>query len=105
MLHRTVPIGVAVEGRIGRWEDCRTGLVGGGQGNAASCRTAESPDQSQTGSVVTRFLSKVAASRGALEREYGGWGLSPTGWPLDCVKLQTLLLSRALHSRIYLFPL
>lgn len=45
------PTGVAVEGRIGRWEDCRTGLVGGGQGNAASCRTAESPDQSQTGSV------------------------------------------------------
>lgn len=35
---------------------------------------------------VTRSLSKVAASRGALEREYGGWGLSPTGWPLDCAK-------------------
>lgn len=35
---------------------------------------------------VTRSLSKVAASRAALEREYGGWGLSPTGWPLDCAK-------------------
>lgn len=35
---------------------------------------------------VTRSLSKVAASRAALESEYGGWGLSPTGWPLDCAK-------------------
>lgn len=54
---------------------------------------------------VTRSLSKVAASRAALESEYGGWGLSPTGWPLGCAKSPLHTCPSQPHKQGQLWPL